>query len=107
MAAKRHARLNIYIEPEIHSKLKEFSEQSGMSISYFINSLLKGLFDEKIKDATFTEFVDDYAGKFLENLHSKAKPPLKDKIDVESLKSEITNEILEAVSKLVKEKNIT
>ena len=107
MIAKRHARLNIYIEPEIHTKLKEFSKQSGMSISLFVNSLLKAMFEENAKDATLTEFVDGYAGKLLNTLHSKAKPSLKDNIDYEALKAEITKDILETVSRLVEKKNKT
>lgn len=43
MTAKRKARLNVYIHPENHERLKTYCQKTGRSMSFVINALLQSL----------------------------------------------------------------
>ncbi|HCC54246.1 MAG TPA: hypothetical protein DEQ20_04880 [Desulfobulbaceae bacterium] len=93
------SRLNVYIDPETHERVIEYSQKTGISVSHLVNSILSSMFNAKTEELSFLDFSNEYVDKLISGLTPQKKLSHEQPIDIEVFKEEIKKQILEELKK--------
>ena len=56
MVRVQKARLNVYIDPNVHAKVMDWSNKSGISVSHLVNQLLSSMSNLDFTHAILSDF---------------------------------------------------
>ena len=56
MVRVQKARLNVYIDPDVHIKVMDWSNKSGISVSHLVNQLLSSMSNLDFTHAILSDF---------------------------------------------------
>lgn len=100
MVRVQKARLNVYIDPDVHAKVMDWSNKSGMSVSHLINQLLSTMFNSNFTGThSFADFWDEKASELFSAIDPKGKMMKGKQIDLESFKEELKQQIIDELKK--------